>query len=76
MRRLTRQAMSPLVESDKPSIRQAARQPLPVTSVGAETVEQKARRLSVAVSFRFPFQVVEANPVAFEPTVDRSEHRR
>jgi hypothetical protein len=65
-----------LVESDKPPIRKAAREALPVSSVGAETVEQEARRLSLAVSFRFPLQVVEADPVAFEPTVDRCEHRR
>jgi len=68
--------VSALVESDESSIWKAAREALPVASVGAETVEQKARRLSLAVSFRFPLQVVEANPVAFEPTVDRCEHRR
>jgi len=76
MRRLTGQAMSALVESDKPPIRKAARESLPVAGVGAETMEQKAWRPSLAASFRFPLQVVEANPVAFEPTVDRCEHRR
>jgi hypothetical protein len=68
--------MSALVESDKPSIRKAARESLPVTSVGAETVEQQARRPLLAFSFWFPLQIVEANPVAFEPTVGRCEHRR
>jgi hypothetical protein len=68
--------MATLVESDKPPIWKAAREALPVASVGAKTVEQKARRLSLAVSFRFPLKVVEADRVAFEPTVDRREHRR
>jgi hypothetical protein len=75
MRRLTGKAMAALVERDKPPIRQAARESLPVTSVGAESVEQQARRLSLAISFGFPLQVVEGNPVVFEPTVDRCEHR-
>jgi hypothetical protein len=76
MRRLSGQAVPALVESDEPAIRQAMRQPLPVASVGAETVEQKTRWLALAIGFGCPFQVVEANPVAFEPTVDRCEHRR
>jgi hypothetical protein len=68
--------MAALIESNKPPVRQAAGESLPVASVRAQTVEQEARRLSLAVSLRFPLQVVEANPVAFEPTVDRRGHRR
>jgi len=68
--------VSALVESDESSIWKAAREALPVASVGAETVKQKERRRSLAISFRFPLEEVEANPSAFEPTVDRCEHRR
>jgi hypothetical protein len=68
--------MPALVEGDEPAIRQPARQSLPVASVGAETVEQKARWLSFAIGLWRPLQVVEEYPLALEPTVDRGEHRR
>jgi hypothetical protein len=68
--------MSALVESDNPPTGKPARESLPVSSVGAETVEQEARRLSFGVGFGFPLEVVEANPLAFEPTIDRHAHRR
>src|ERR1700704_2833010 len=71
MRRRACKAVARLVGGAVPHAGKVPAEPLPVARVGAEAVEQQARGLQLGDSFRFPFQVMEADSVSVEPAVDR-----
>ena len=68
--------MASLIQGDETTTGQMAREALPVAGVGAQTMEQDQRRIRLGVRFRLPFEVVEADVVAFEPSVNRRAHER
>jgi hypothetical protein len=68
--------MAALVQGDEPAPGEMLCQSLPVTSVGAETVEQQTSWLAFGFGVRCPLEVMEAHTVALEPTINRRDHRR
>jgi len=65
----------PLVEGDDAPVREISREPIPVARVRAQAVEKKQRRLALSGAVRPPLDIVEADAISLQPSVDRFRHR-
>jgi hypothetical protein len=63
-----------LVEGYNASGTQMTSEAIPVTGIGAQAVEQEQRRVAVRAGVSFPLDVVQADAISFEPSVDRFAH--
>jgi hypothetical protein len=63
-----------LVEGYDASGAQMTSEAIPVTSIGAQAVEQEQRRIALRACVSFPLDVVQADAIPLEPSVDRFAH--
>jgi hypothetical protein len=63
-----------LVEGDDPPSAEMTSEAIPVARIGAQAVEQEHRRLAVRASITFPLDIVEADAISLEPSVDWFTH--
>jgi hypothetical protein len=67
--------MAALIERDETAALEVAGNPIPVSSVGAESVKEEHWRVVPCFPFRRPLDVMEADATSLEPTVGRFPHR-